>query len=271
MLIRKVLDFTIFIKNFIEFPAFNIKHKNMVDNLKPCIFNPINNSDCPIFSIRYIVNQAEHDSRERDLMLHYGGVIRVKLDWDCNLDRQIKLCKPKYSFARLDVPFRDRPFSVGFNFRFASQWTQGHVHHRTLIKAYGLRLIIAVSGRAGRFDFITLSLNIGSLVGVFGFATFVCDILLLHLSKRAGLYRSHVFESVHLKTRHDSLIIQPQHYIDRHRQQLSILPQTTILPTDISFVSSLSYNTPDSSRGQLGTTNSIQVTCQYRVHVRLVF
>jgi hypothetical protein len=177
----------------------------MVDELKPCVFHPENDKDCPIFGIDYIINQAEKDLTERDLLLRYGGVIRVKLDWDCNLDRKIKLCKPKYSFARLDVPFRDKPFSIGYNFRHASYWKYDQTNFRTLTKAFGFRLIITVSGKAGKFDFITLSLNTGSLVGIFGLATFFCDIILLHISRQARIYRNHVFEAVHLGTRDNSV------------------------------------------------------------------
>jgi hypothetical protein len=204
MLINEVLNFTLFIKNFIEFPAFHVKHKNMVDNLKPCVFHPENAKDCPIFRLNYIIDQAEQNATERSLMLQYGGVISIKLDWDCNLDRSIKLCKPKYSFTRLDVPFRENPFSFGFNFRYASYWKHNSKTYRSLTKAYGFRFIIAVSGKAGKFDLITLTLNTGSIVGIFGLATFFCDIILLHLSKQARIYRKHVFEAVHLKTRFNS-------------------------------------------------------------------
>jgi P2X purinoceptor 4 len=205
MYVNEFLNFTIFLKNFIEFPIFHVKHKNMVDSLQACIFDPKHAKDCPIFTLGYILDQAEKDSEERSLMLNYGAVISVKVDWDCNLDRHIRLCKPEYTFARLDVPFRDKPFSRGFNFRYASHWKYSDTNHRVLTKAYGLRLIIAVSGKAGKFDLITLTLNTGSVVGVFGLATFFCDIILLHLSKRARLYRKHVFETVHLRTRLSSV------------------------------------------------------------------
>jgi hypothetical protein len=206
MLVNDVLNFTIFIKNFIEFPAFGVKHKNMVDELKSCLFHPVTNKHCPIFNVTYIINEAEKDVTERNLMLRYGGVIRVKLDWDCNLDRDIKLCKPRYSFARLDVPFRDKPFSIGFNFRYASYWKRKKTPSRILSKVFGLRFIIAVSGKAGKFDFITLTLNTGSLVGLFGLATFFCDIIILHLSKNSKFYRNYVFETVHLGTRLTSMV-----------------------------------------------------------------
>jgi hypothetical protein len=218
----------------------------MVDNLKPCIFHPVRHPDCPIYRINYIINQAEQNATERQLMLRLGGVIRVKLEWDCNLDRNIKLCKPKYSFARLDVPFRDRPFSFGFNFRFASVWKNEEETFRTLTKAYGLRLIIAVSGKAGKFDFITLSLNTGSLVGIFGLATFLCDIILLHLSNKSRVYRDHVFESVHLRTRLDSVFRNSKHST---RNQLGKYENS-----DENRIASSLYGTPESNIKSPGKT-----------------
>lgn len=223
----------------------------MVDNLKPCIFHPTDQKDCPIFSIDYMIRQAETDAREQELMLHSGGVIRVKIDWDCNLDRKIKLCKPAYSFARLDVPFRDKPFSVGFNFRYASHWKQNQTHYRTLTKAYGLRLIIDVSGQAGKFHFITLTLNIGSLVGIFGLATFFCDLILLHVSGKSRTYRSHVFETVHMRTRMESVVQHRRDAVLSQSEKGSHRSDSNAATT--SSISSDSYGTPP-SRQQTGKT-----------------
>ncbi|CAF0944451.1 unnamed protein product [Adineta steineri] len=197
--IREIPHFTIFIKNFIEFPTFNVKHKNMAGNLKPCVFHPKKNTDCPIFGLDYILEEAEKNETERQLMLLYGGVISVKLDWDCNLDRNIKLCKPVYTFDRLDTPFHEERFSIGFNFRFASHWKDNETYLRLLRKAYGLRFIVSVSGKAGKFDFITLTLNTGSLVGIFGLATFLCDYILLNLTEKASMYREQIFHRVNPK------------------------------------------------------------------------
>lgn len=193
-IIRETRNFTIFIKNFIEFPTFKVKHKNMVEHLKTCVYHPTESRDCPIFRLDYIISEAEKNRTEREVMLLSGGVIRAKIDWDCNLDRSIKLCRPKYSFARLDAPSYEETFSPGFNFRFATHWKYRKTYLRSLKKAFGLRLIISVSGKAGKFDFITLTLNLGSLVGIFGLATFFCDWILLNLSKKSYIYRDYIFE-----------------------------------------------------------------------------
>jgi hypothetical protein len=64
-----------------------------------------------------LLDIVERDENERIQMLKLGGVIRVKIDWNCNLDKSLNHCKPEYSFGRLDAPYKEESFSHGFNFR----------------------------------------------------------------------------------------------------------------------------------------------------------
>ncbi len=118
--ILDALNFTIFIKNFIEFPRFNVIRKNIqadASYLKRCNFHPINHVGCPIFRVKDILDIVETNSDEQTKMLKLGGVIRVKIDWNCNLDKSLNLCRPEYSFRRLDAKYTEESFSHGFNFR----------------------------------------------------------------------------------------------------------------------------------------------------------
>lgn len=118
--IRDALNFTIFVKNFIEFPRFKVIRKNIQANasyLKGCNFEPVDHPTCPIFRVGTILNMVEPDPDEQAKMLTSGGVIRVKIDWKCNLDKSLNFCIPEYSFGRLDARYRDESFSQGFNFR----------------------------------------------------------------------------------------------------------------------------------------------------------
>lgn len=118
--IRDALNFTIFVKNFIEFPRFKVIRKNIQADatyLKRCNFDPIFHRTCPIFRVGTILNIVEADEEEQTKMLTSGGVIRVKIDWRCNLDKSLNNCIPEYSFGRLDAPYREESFSHGFNFR----------------------------------------------------------------------------------------------------------------------------------------------------------
>jgi hypothetical protein len=118
--IRDALNFTIFVKNFIEFPRFQVIRKNIHQNasyLKKCNYDQTNNRICPIFRVGTLLDIVEPDATEKELMLTYGGVIRVKIDWKCDLDKPLNKCLPEYSFKRLDAPFKEDSFSQGFNFR----------------------------------------------------------------------------------------------------------------------------------------------------------
>ncbi|CAF1436821.1 unnamed protein product [Didymodactylos carnosus] len=204
--IQDILNFTIFLKNFIEFPEFNVIRKNIPDNMQPCIFDENKDKTCPIFRLSQIIEAVESEADERDLMLKYGGVIKIKLDWDCNFDFDPKRCVPIYSFGRLDAKYKDEKFSKGFNFRFASHWKRTSRSYRILTKAFGLRFIISVSGKGGRFDIITLTFNIGSIIGIFGLASILCDIVMLHLCRNAHLYKQHIFQRVDKTTIKSALV-----------------------------------------------------------------
>lgn len=114
------LNFTIFVKNFIEFPRFKVIRKNIqfdADYLKKCKYDPVEHRLCPILRVGTLMDMVEHDPVERMRMLRLGGVIRVKIDWNCNLDKPLNRCLPEYSFKRLDASYNESTFSYGFNFR----------------------------------------------------------------------------------------------------------------------------------------------------------
>jgi hypothetical protein len=82
--IRDALNFTIFIKNFIEFPRFQVRRKNIEASpnyLKNCNYDAVNHKICPIFKVKTILDIVEADPKEQTNMLTNGGVIRVKIDW----------------------------------------------------------------------------------------------------------------------------------------------------------------------------------------------
>jgi hypothetical protein len=97
-------------------------------------------------------------------MFYYsqGGVVKIEITWDCNLDYDIGYCKPEYSFGRFDLSFKSSSVAAGYNFRYADKYEVNGIKYRTLIKAYGLRFVIVVNGQARKFDFIPLFLTIGA-------------------------------------------------------------------------------------------------------------
>lgn len=120
-LLESTKDFTVLVKNSIEFPAFGdaYKRRNIVDSatkeyLQSCIYN--NNTDpyCPTFRIGDIVTGSGYKYED---VAKTGGVFALKIKWFCSFDfgASIQQCRPKYSFARMDNP--NAYISPGFNFQ----------------------------------------------------------------------------------------------------------------------------------------------------------
>ena len=101
-----------------------------------------------------------------------GGVIGVYITWNCDLDWSFDdYCLPTYSFRILDT--------FGWNFRHA------HYHEenrRTLVKAYGLKFLVVVDGRASKFDLKNTVIVLVTGLGLLGLSTMFCDFILLNYS-----------------------------------------------------------------------------------------
>lgn len=73
---------------------------------------------------------ADSDNAMCLLVSPQGGAIGIVIDWTCNLDLDVKHCKPKYDFHGLygNPAETDRArASVGYNFRSASGSTSSPV------------------------------------------------------------------------------------------------------------------------------------------------
>uniref|UniRef100_A0A8C9VKB7 P2X purinoceptor n=1 Tax=Scleropages formosus TaxID=113540 RepID=A0A8C9VKB7_SCLFO len=192
-------NYTLFIKNSITFPQFQVFRSNLVEGidnkyLKSCIYNEEKDRYCPIFRLGDIVKLANF---EFSAIAREGGTIGIIISWECNLDLPIKYCRPEYQFHGLYRSVEEEESakaSVGYNFRYAKYYMEGGVEKRTLIKVFGIRLDITVRGEARKFDIIPTLTAIGSGVGIFGVATVVCDLVLLHVLPKKNLYKNMKFK-----------------------------------------------------------------------------
>ena len=82
-------------------------------------------------------------------------------------------CLPDYSFHILD--------ESGWNFRHALYHEE---NRRTLIKAYGIKFLISVNGKAGKFDITNTVVIIVTGLGLMGLANLMCDLILLNFSNQ---------------------------------------------------------------------------------------
>ena len=71
--------------------------------------------------------------------------------------------------------------SSGWNFRHGMYHEE---NRRTLIKSYGLKFLLNVTGKAGKFDLTNTVIILVTGLGLMGFANILCDFFLLHCSSK---------------------------------------------------------------------------------------
>jgi len=174
---------TVFIKNSIRFSYFGERfhRNNMASHV--CLYNFTDPTTwlCNIFKLGDIVAAA---GGNYSTLAVTGGVVAVHIEWSCNLDFDfLTNCLPKYNFRLLD--------SEGWNFRHAHFHEEGR---RTLYKAYGVKFVIIVQGRAGKFDLKNTVINIVAGLGLLSFITMFCDFILLNYVSERKIIKEKKYE-----------------------------------------------------------------------------
>lgn len=196
-LLEESKNFTVMVKNSIEFPLFGIRRRNVLNSsnssyLASCHFSYNKDPACPIFELGTIVHEAGENYTK---LAVNGGVIAIIITWECNLDFNPEVhCNPIYRFSRLDDPYAK--IAKGWNFRYANYYGD---NLRTLYKAYGIRFVVLVQGRGGKFNIVPLLLNVGSGLALLGLTTVICDIIVLYLNKDKEYYQEKKYIQVTAK------------------------------------------------------------------------
>ncbi|XP_058287957.1 P2X purinoceptor 6 isoform X4 [Hylobates moloch] len=144
---------------------------------KHCRYEPQFSPYCPVFCIGDLVAKAGGTFEDLALL---GGSVGIRVHWDCDLDTGDSGCWPNYSFQLQEK---------SYNFRTATHWwEQSGVEARTLLKLYGIRFDILVTGQAGKFGLIPTAVTLGTGAAWLGVVTFFCDLLLLYVDREAHFY-----------------------------------------------------------------------------------
>ncbi|XP_022061685.1 P2X purinoceptor 1 isoform X3 [Acanthochromis polyacanthus] len=204
-LLMSAENYTLFIKNSVTFPLFGVTRSNLVegidaDYISSCLHDPKKAPLCPIFRLGDIVKLSGFSF---ETIARVGGAIGIVVDWTCNLDVDVKHCKPQYNFHGLygNPAETDKArASVGYNFRYAKHYMEDKIQKRTLMKVFGIRFDIIVQSLARKFDIIPTLTAIGSGVGIFGVATVVCDLVLLYLLPKREFYKNMKFKYTDTQT-----------------------------------------------------------------------
>jgi P2X purinoceptor 4 len=82
-------NFTVLIKNQIEFPLYNKRRTNILESsnqtyLSSCLYNNETDPFCPVFRLDTIVKLA---GEEYSKISVDGAVVSVGINWDCDLGK----------------------------------------------------------------------------------------------------------------------------------------------------------------------------------------
>ncbi|XP_053445365.1 P2X purinoceptor 6-like [Nycticebus coucang] len=189
-LLIQAQNFTLFIKNTITFSKFNFSKSNALETWDPtyfkhCQYDPRSSPYCPVFRIGDLVATAGGSFEDLALL---GGSVGISVCWDCDLDTGGSDCQPRYSFQ-----LQER----SYNFRTATHWWEDPgVEAWSLLKLYGIRFDILVTGQAGKFGLIPTAITLGTGAAWLGTVTFLCDLLLLYVDREAHFYWRTKYEEV---------------------------------------------------------------------------
>ncbi|XP_073737262.1 P2X purinoceptor 7 isoform X3 [Callorhinus ursinus] len=143
-LLKSAENFTVLVKNNIDFPGHNYTTRNILPGVNiTCTFHKTQNPQCPIFRLGDIFQETGDNFSDVAIQ---GGIMGIEIYWDCNLDGWFHHCRPKYSFRRLDDKTTNESLYPGYNFRFAKYYKENNIEKRTLIKVFGIRFDILVFG-----------------------------------------------------------------------------------------------------------------------------
>ena len=102
---------------------------------------------------------------------------------------QVSISGTLYIYIYDNVYFNSSSLINKFYFRFANKFKYNNVDYRVLYKAFGIRIIINVSGIAGKFNIIPLMMTIGTGFGLMSISVLVADCVMLHCTKEKAFFQ----------------------------------------------------------------------------------
>merc|ERR1711871_873206 len=105
----------------------------------------------------------------------------MEADFNCDVDwdSTAHSCEPVWSFTRLDTS----DFSRGYHHTVLEQYVNSTEdgYSRFVLKYYGIKLEVRITGWAGKFDFNQLVIVIGSGLAFLSLASALTDLILQNL------------------------------------------------------------------------------------------
>ncbi|XP_032953435.1 P2X purinoceptor 6 isoform X2 [Rhinolophus ferrumequinum] len=196
-LLVQAKNFTLFIKNTVTFSKFNFSKSNTLETwdntyFKRCRYDPLSSPFCPVFRIGDLVAAAGGDFEDLALLLQERSY-----NFRCHPHGPQCLPQPGPPPPVLlwrpgQTPSQSSPLDI---LRTATHWWEASgVEARSLLKLYGIRFDILVTGRAGKFGIIPTTITLGTGAAWLGVITFFCDLLLLYVDGESHFYWTTKYE-----------------------------------------------------------------------------
>jgi len=183
-----VMNWTIFSRVDIRFPNFGLSRSNTKNALIPG-----NN----LFSVDDIVTAA---GTTFQAIKARGAIVVGTFVFNCDLNKGIGNCNPEISWIRID-PTASDAISKGFNYRYITAFRDPvtGIAYRDLWKVYGVSIVYQVYGQGGRFNFVSLTVTLGSGIAFLGIATLICDIIMQYFLPEKVSYQNEKYQMVSMQ------------------------------------------------------------------------
>lgn len=172
-LMHEVYNWTVLVRTNVQFPNFGVSSSNVDDDLE---------LGQNLFQIGPLCEDAGLNWTHT---IEKGGIILLQLDYDCDVNGKDPQCAPVVSTIGLTT---ESSISSGFNYRYADVTTVSGVETRDLTKIYGVNIVVALYGKAGRFSVVALSVTLGAGLAFLSIATLICDTIMEYLLPHKDKY-----------------------------------------------------------------------------------
>ncbi|XP_067930491.1 P2X purinoceptor 4-like [Watersipora subatra] len=198
--LKGVENFTVLIKSHVMYSANKIKGSNVANldssYINSCRYNSHSDPHCPMFTLGGIVQEALSGTKYTfSDLIHDGAVIAIRVNWNCDLDHDIKDCFPTFKFVWMD--YREDGLLAGYSYESSHNYFDSDgVEYREHILRYGILCILIVDAEAGKFAVLPTVQKVGSSMALLGLSTIICNFLLLYCHKKRLVYWAYMYEVV---------------------------------------------------------------------------
>eukprot|EP01083_Nonionella_stella_P069907 186668_1 len=146
-------QWTIYWRQDLFFPAFSYKTSTAVKNTNHDGF----------ITLSQILDETEQNQNVKEITAK-GAIFKISCDWKCDLDQD--KCHKTFRYRRLD-------HGEGFNYRVK-------INDTKVEKRYGIKLVFATDGVAGKFNWYKLFIATGAALAYVAVIRLLTDMVLMY-------------------------------------------------------------------------------------------